>query len=176
MSLQNTREFLLKEKLISFRDKVDVMNTDKEVLGHFVGKLIKIGNKYRLLDLKNKIILVVKEKVVSLRSTYRFYKTDKEDPDDSELIGNLKRKLVSIKPSYWFEDPDDKKVFTMKGNIFALKYKILKDGKTIANISKKLFKIRGTYGVKIEPNISDDMAMLVLGLVVMLHHEKEENK
>ena len=176
MSLQKTREFILKEKLVSFRDKVNVMNTNKEVLGHFIGKLIKIGNKYRLLDQKNQIILVVKEKVVSVRSTYRFYKTNKEDPNDDELIGSLKRKLVSIKPSYWFEDPSEKKVFTMKGNIFALKYKLLKDGKAIAEISKKLFRIKGTYGVKINSSASDDTAMLVLGLVVMLHHEKEEDR
>ena len=174
MELTKQREFLLQEKLMSFKDKVKVMTPDREELGYFKGKLIKIGNTYRLRDLSDNALLTVHEKVVSMRSTYKFYEGGEDD--DDKLIGKLKRKLVSVKPSYWFEDPNEKKVFTMKGNIWALKYKILKDGKDIAEISKKLFKIKGTYGVKINPDVSDDTAMLVLGIVVMLHHEKEENR
>ena len=114
------------------------------------------------------------EKVVSLRATYTFYKGGEKD--DDKFIGKLKRKLAAIKPSYWFEDPGENKLFTMKGSIFGLKYKILKAGKEIAQVSKKLFKIKGTYGVQIASDVDDDTAMLVLGIVITLHHEKEENK
>jgi uncharacterized protein YxjI len=66
----------------------------------------------------------------------------------------------------------------MKGNIFTLKFKIIKDKKVVAEIHKKLFKslIKGTYGIKMSPDLDDDSAMLVLGIVLMLHHEKEENR
>ena len=176
MSLQKTREFILSEKLVSLKDKVWVMDANKEKLGYFMGKIIKIGNTYRLRDLKDEEnpLLTVHEKIVSLRATYTFYKGGEKD--DDKFIGKLKRKLVSIKPSYWFEDPGENKLFTMKGSIFGLKYKILKDGKEIAQISKKLFKIKGTYGVQIASDVDDDTAMLVLGIVITLHHEKEENK
>ncbi len=85
---------------------------------------------------------------------------------------------VAVKPSYWFEDPNENKVFTMKGNILTLKFKILKDNKVVAEIHKKLFKslIKGTYGIKMAPELDDDSAMLVLGIVLMIHHEKEENR
>jgi len=176
MSLQKTREFMLQEKMISLKDKGKIMNLNKEVIGTFAGKIIKIGNTYRIRDLDETPVLTVHEKVISMRSTYKFYKGGEEDED--KYIGKLKRKLVSIKPSYWFEDPGENKVFTMKGNIFTLKFKILKDNKVVAEIHKKLFKslIKGTYGVKMSPDIDDDSAMLVLGIVVMLHHEKEENR
>jgi len=174
MSLQKTREFLLQEKLLSFRDKVKVMTPNREVIGYFKGKLIKIGNTYRLRDLDENALLTVHEKVISLRSTYTFYKGGEKN--DDKYLGKMKRKLVSIKPKYWFENPNEEKVFTMKGNLFALKYSIQKDGKDIAWVNKKLFKIKGTYGVKIDPDLDDDTAMLVLGIVVMIHHEKEENR
>jgi len=174
MSLQKTREFILQEKLVSFRDKVRVMNKNKEELGYFIGKLIKIGNTYRLHDLQDNVLLTVHEKVISMRSTYTFYKG--EVKDENLFIGKLKRKLVAIKPTYWFEDKDEKEIFTMKGNIFALKYKIFKGNSEFAEISQKLFKIKGTYGVKIDPNADDDTSMLILGIVITLHHEKEEAK
>ena len=174
MSLQKTREFLLQEKLISFKDKVKIMNPNKEELGYFIGKLIKIGNTYRLHDLQDNVLLTVHEKLISMRATYTFYKG--EIKDENMFIGKLKRKLVAIKPTYWFEDPSEKQIFTMKGNIFALKYQILKENKLIAEISQKLFKIKGTYGVKISPDVDDDTAMLILGIIITLHHEKEESK
>ncbi len=176
MSLQKTREFLLQEKLFSFKDKVKVMTPDKQELGYFKGKLIKIGNTYRLWDLQDEenALLTVHEKIISLRSAYTFYKGGKKE--DDKFIGKMKRKLVSIKPKYWFEGPNEEKIFTMKGKIWRLNYSIQKDGKDIAWINKKLFKIRGTYGVKIDPDLDDDTAMVILGIVIMLHHEKEENK
>ncbi len=175
MSLQNTREFLLQEKLFSIRDKVKIMGVDKEELGIFSSKLISIGKNYRLytIDDQENAILTVKEKAISMRSTYSFFKGEK---DDANLIGKLKAKLISIKPKYWFENPNEKKLFTMKGNIWQLKYKIYLEDKVVAEISKKLWKIKDTYGVRIDKSVDDDSAMLILGIVVMLHHEKEEEE
>ncbi len=173
MSLKKTREFLLQEKMFSIRDKVNVMGIDKEPVGIFSSKLLSIGKNYRLYDIddQEKAILTVKEKAISLRSTYSFFKGDK---DDDNLIGKMKQKLVSIKPKYWFEDPEENKLFTMKGSIWKLKYQIFLEEKPIAEVSKKLWKIKDTYGIRMEPSLDDDSAMLVLGIVVMLHHEKEE--
>jgi len=176
MSLLNTREFILKEKMISLTDKGKIFNMNNEEIGSFRGNLIKIGNTYRIRALDDVPVLTVQEKIISLRASYKFYKGGEKD--DDQFIGKLKRKLIAIKPSYWFEDPNEDRVFTMKGNIFTLKFKILKDGKEVAEISKKLWKslLRGHYGVKMSPDLDDDSAMLILGIVLMLHHEKEENR
>ena len=174
MSLLKTREFILQEKLISIKDKGKIMDINKQVIGTFAGKIIKIGNTYRIRDLDETPVLTIHEKVISMRSSYTFFKGGEKD--DDKLIGKMKRKLVSIKPKYWFEDPNENIVFTMKGNLFALKFQILKDENVVAEISKKLFKIKGTYGVKINPDVDDDSAMLILGIVIMIHHEKEEKR
>ena len=175
MSLKSTREFLLQEKLFSIRDKVKVMGLDKQELGIFVAKILSIGKNYRLYTMEDQehAILTVKEKVISVRSTYSFFKGEKEDEN---LIGKLKQKLISIKPKFWFEDPDENKLFTMKGNFWKLKYKIFLEDKVIAEISKKLWKIKDTYGLRMDESLDDDSAMLILGIVVMLHHEKEEQE
>jgi len=176
MSLQKTREFMLNEKMISLTDKGEIRNLDNELLGTFRGKLIKIGNTYRIRDLNEVPILTISEKIISLRSSYKFYRGGEKE--DDQLIGQLKRKLVSIKPSYWFEDPNENRVFTMKGNLMTLKFKILKDGQEVAEIRKKLWKslLKNTFGIKMSPELDDESAMLILGIVIMLHHEKEENR
>jgi uncharacterized protein YxjI len=175
MSLKKTREFVLKEKMFSIKDKVKIMTTDMEVVGIFASKILSIGRNYRLYEglVEENEILTVKEKAISLRSQYTFYKGTKED---GKKIGKMKQKLVSIKPKYWFEDPDENKLFTMKGNFWRLKYQIFLEDKPVAEVSKKLFKIKDTYGLRIDPSVDDDSAMLILGIVVMLHEEKEEQE
>jgi len=167
---------MLREKMVSLTDKGEIRNVENELLGTFRGNLIKIGNTYHIRDTGDVPVLTVQEKIISLRSTYKFYKGGEKD--DNQYIGKLKRKLVSIKPSYWFEDPNENKVFTMKGSIMTLKFKILKDGKEVAEIRKKLWKslLKNTFGIKMAPDLDDDSAMLILGIVIMLHHEKEENR
>jgi len=175
--LKETREFILQEKLLSIRDKIRVMTTDRKVVGIFISKILSIGRHYRLYKGEGgepgDEILSVKEKAISLRSSYTFYKGPK---DDGKVLGKMKQKLISIKPKYWFEDPDENRLFTMKGNIWRLKYEILLEDKPVAEVSKKLFKIKDTYGLRIDPSVDDDSAMLILGIVAMLHEEKEEHE
>jgi uncharacterized protein YxjI len=174
MSLKSTREFILQEKIGSLKDKVYVMDTDKNKLGYFKGNLIKIGNTFRLYTMDENVLLTVNEKMISMKSTYEFYKGPEKD--DDQLIGKLKKKLISIRPKYYFEDKSEEKIYEVKGNVFKLKYKIRKHGDTVAEIRKKFFKsiLKDSYGVKMKEDLSDEDAMVILGMVIMLHHEKEE--
>ncbi|MGZ7167778.1 MAG: LURP-one-related family protein [Halobacteriota archaeon] len=172
--LLKTREFVLSETLISTRDQVNVMDVSGNLLGIFSSKLLYVGGRtYRLYDVKdeNTAILTVKEKAVAVRSTYTFYKGDKKDENE---IGKLKQELVALTPHFWFEDPLGNMLFTMKGDLFALDYKIFRGDAVVAEISRELFHIRDTYGVRMDPYLDDVTAMIVLGTVIMLHHEQEE--
>ncbi|MGV9171292.1 MAG: hypothetical protein ACOC44_08430 [Promethearchaeia archaeon] len=52
----------------SLKDKVYVMDTDKNKLGYFKGKLIKIGNTFRLYTMNDEALLIVNEKLISMKS------------------------------------------------------------------------------------------------------------
>ncbi len=44
----------------------------------------------------------------------------------------------------------------------------------VAEITREVFHVRDTYGVRMDPRLDDDTAVVVLGVVIMLHHEAEE--
>ncbi len=176
MSLFKTREFLLKEKIGSFRDKVDIYDSDGNEVGYFKGKIIKIGNTFRMYLPNDSPVMTIKEKLVSLKSTYTLYWGGEKE--DDKVVGKLKKKLLSFRPKYTFEDENGKEMFLMKGRIYKLRYDVYKHGKKIAEINQKFFKsiLRDTYGVKVDPNASDETTLTVLGIVIALHHEKEERQ
>ncbi len=170
--LLQTREFILQQKIMAFRDTLKVKNGDNEVLGYFVKKIMSVGDTYRLKDLEENDILTVHQKVLALRATYRFYWGS--EVDEEKLIGSIKQKLVAIKPSYWFEDPQENKIFTAKGNFFKYEFEIEKDGKEIAEVSKKLFSIKDTYGIRINKDVDDKTAMIIIGFCIMLQSQEEQ--
>ncbi len=174
--LLKTREFVLSEKLFSLRDQVNVMDVTGDPLGIFVSEFLYIGGRtYRLYDITDEHtpILTVKEKALAVRSTYTFYKGEKREENET---GKLTQELVALTPHFWFEDPSGNTLFRMEGDLFALDYRIVRGDTVIAEISRELFHITDTYGVRMDPRLDDDTAMIALGAVIMLHHEKEERQ
>ncbi len=174
--LLKTREFVLSEQLISLRDRINVMGVTRNLLGLFTSEFLYIGGRtYRLYDVTDEHtpLLTVKEKALAVRSTYTFYKGEKRDENE---IGKLKQELVALTPHFWFEDSSGNTLFSMEGDLLALDYRIVRGDTIIAEISRELFHITDTYGVRMDPNLDDDTAMVVLGAVIMLHHEKEERE
>ncbi len=174
--LSKTREFVLSEELITLKDRVNVMGVNGHPLGFFSSELLYIGGRtYRLYDATDEHtpLLTVKEKTIAVRSTYTFYKGEKRDENES---GKLKQELVALTPHFWIEDPSGNTLFTMKGDLFALDYRVVRGDTIIAEISRELFHIKDTYGVRMDPSLDDDTTTVVLGAVIMLHHEKEERE
>ncbi|MFW9971401.1 MAG: LURP-one-related/scramblase family protein [Candidatus Odinarchaeota archaeon] len=175
MKFEERREFLLKEKLVSLRDIVRIMDPEENIVGNFIRKILSIRAFYRLKDLDEKTILIIRKKIASIRSAYKFFEPDENDePDENKFLGKMVKKIVTIKPKYWIENPLGERLFNIKGTIWGLKYSIFREGTEVARISKKFWRIRDTYGLKIEKTVDDKTAMMLLAIVIVLQHEKEE--
>ncbi|MFX1312132.1 MAG: LURP-one-related/scramblase family protein [Promethearchaeota archaeon] len=174
MELKNRREFILRDKLVSIHDIVRVMDPEQNLVGNFVRKIFSIRALFRLMDIDERPIMVIRQKLASLRGTFKFFEPNENgDPDETKFLGKMKRKLIAIKPKFWFENPLEERVFNIKGNIMGLKYSIIKDGSEIARISKKFWRIRDTYGLKINKDLNDQIAMIILCTVMVLQYEIE---
>ena len=180
MSLAKRREFLMRERWFSPRDKVDIMDPHTQTpVGYFQRKIFSIRALYRLYNLSGENELIVRQKLWDIRPTYRFFSGNSAgEPDEVALLGQLRRKLLSLRPFYWFEGPDGTRRLEVKGDFFGLNYEIVEDGRSIGSVSKKFWAIRDTYGLRIESAVPDRTALLLLGAVVVIHaiHEKRERR
>jgi uncharacterized protein YxjI len=178
MSLAKCREFLMREKWFSFRDKVSVMDpATQEPVGHFQRKMFSIRTLYRLYDLSGEVELIVQQKLWAVRPTYKFFRGNLSgEPGDAALLGILRKKVFTLRPTYWFETLGGTRQFEVNGNFLGLKYEITEGGRSIGSVSKTFWAIRDTYGLRIEPTVSDQTALLLLGSVIVIHaiHEKRE--
>ena len=178
MSLAKRREFLMRERWFSLWDKVEVMDpVTQGVVGHFQRKILSIRTQYRLQDPLGDIELIVQQKLLAWRPTYKFFRGNSTgEPDEAALLGILRKRVFTLRPHYWFETPAGTRQFEVNGNFLGLNYDIVEHGRSIGSVSKKFWAIRDTYGLRIEPSVPDQTALLLLGAVMVIHaiHEKRE--
>lgn len=176
MNLAKHREFLLRERWFSLKDKVDVMDPATQTpVGYFQRKLFRIPMLYRLCDLSGENELIVQQKLWSFPPAYKFFSGNSTgEPDEAELLGQLKRRLFAFVPLYWFEANDGTRRFEVRGDFIGLNYEVIQDGRAIGSVSRKFWAIRDTYGLRIDASVPDRMALLLLGTVVVIHaiHER----
>jgi uncharacterized protein YxjI len=180
VNLAKRREFLMRERWFSLRDKVAVIDpATQEPVGHFQRKIFTIRTLYRLYDLSGEVELIVQQKLWAWRPTYKFFRGNASgEPDEIALLGILRKKVFTFRPTYWFETPDGTRQFEVKGNFIGLKYEITQEGRSIGSVSKTFWAIRDTYGLRIEPTVPDRTSLLLLGSVIVIHaiHEKRERR
>jgi uncharacterized protein YxjI len=146
-------------------------------------KLLSIGDDSWIDDVAGEHVFKVNGKALRVRKTLIF-----EDLDGHELCKIQERKL-RVKDSMEIEGPSGDKVAMVKkaivtplrarfdvkvedgpdlrvqGNIVDHEYEIEADGSKIAEISKRWFRVRDTYGIEIAPG-QDDIVVLAVAVAV----------
>ena len=77
--------------------------------------------------------------------------------DALRRIVELPRRIV-VQAMDDVEEGDD---IEIKGNIVDHEYEFEVDGKKVAEVSKKWFRIRDTYGIQVGPDISPPLALAI---------------
>ena len=176
MSLTTSREFLVRDKAISLSGKKNITDpkTNAE-LGFFKSKAIQIAKKFRLTDLDDHSIMIIAKKAIAIRDSFNFYEGMMDSSfDKGAHLGKLKQK-IALRPKFWFEDPSGHKLYDFKGNFRKLDYQITNAQGVVAEVSKKFFALRDTYGIKIAQSCSDHEAMLLLSMVAALDVDLDES-
>jgi uncharacterized protein YxjI len=152
-------------------------------------KLLAIGDDFWIENGAGQKIFKVNGKAVRVRDTLIF-----EDPDGHKLLKIQERKL-SVRDKMVIERDGDKvatvrkalitplrerfKVelehggeFDVKGNIVDHEYRFERDGREIANVSKRWFRVRDTYGVEVAPGEDDILVLAATVAIDQMTHDR----
>ena len=118
------------------------------------GKVARIRDTWVLEDARGEEVSRIRERKLSVRDAIKIEYGGREAKVKKALVGIRDRFHVEV------EDGEDLRV---KGNIVDHEYEIERDGDTIAEVSKKWFRVRDTYGVDV---LDDADSVLVLSVTV----------
>jgi uncharacterized protein YxjI len=158
--------FVMKERLLSWGDDFYIKDeSDRDVF--FVdGKAFSFGDQLSFQDLQGNELAYIKQKLLSWGPTFEIYR-------DGRLVAVVKKELFSFFRHVFTVDVPGPNDLVAEGDFWDHEYAFSRDGRVMAQVSKRWFAWSDTYGIEIA---DDEDAVLVLASAVVIdqvcHDEK----
>lgn len=150
--------FLIRQKLISLGDGFTIKDETGIDQYKVKSKVLSIGKKLWLLDMFEKELCFIEQRVFKLMPEYHI------SIDSAEVMA-IKQKVAFLGKKFLITGAAGD--YTAEGDIIAKDFRILRGGNTAAVISKKLLAIADTYTVDIDEK-ENPVLMLAVAIVMDL--------
>ena len=133
-------KFRMRERLMAVGDDFWIEDDDGRKVYKVNGKALRLRDTFILEDANGTEVSKIQEKKLSVR--------DKMTIERGDTRATVHKRLIGIRDHYVIEveGGEDLKAH---GNIVDHEYEIERDGEKVAEISKKWFRVRDTYGVQL---------------------------
>ncbi len=146
--------FQMREKMFAIGDDYWIEDADGHRAFKVNGKAVRVRDTFILEDPHGTEICKIQEKKLSVR--------DKMTIEMGSTKATVHKRLIGIRDHYVI-DVDGGEDLKAHGNIVDHEYEIECDGTKVAEVSKKWFRVRDTYGVQLAQG--QDVP-LILGITV----------
>jgi uncharacterized protein YxjI len=149
--------YQMREKLFAIGDDYWVETDRGERVFKVDGKALRARETFILESPSGDELFKIQKKVLHIRDTM-------EIEHDGDTVATIKKALITpLRDRYSIELASGGGELGAKGNIVDHEYEIERDGDKIAEISKRWFRVRETYGIEVAPGQDD--ALIVAAVV-----------
>lgn len=150
------RRFRMQQKLLAIGDDYWIEDDGGHRAYKVNGKAARVRETFKLEDEHGHTIAKIQEKKLSVR--------DKIKIDLDGGSATVKKAIVGIRDRFEV-DVEDGHDMKAHGNFLDHEYEIERRGETVAEISKRWFRVRDTYGVEV---YDENATVLLLSITVAI--------
>ena len=155
--------YQMREKIFAIGDDFWVETDGGERAFKVNGKALRIRSTFILESPSGEELFKIQEKKLHIRDTMEIERGD-------DTVATIKKALITPLRDRFAIELNDGGELSAKGNIVDHEYEIERDGEKIAEISKRWFRVRETYGIEIAPGEND---ALIVAAVVCIDNMSE---
>jgi uncharacterized protein YxjI len=155
----SARRYQLRQKLFSIGDDYWIEDEEGDRIFRVDGKALRLRTTFHLEDLQGRRLCTIQKRVMHIRDTMEI-----EGPDGARMA-LVHKALISPLRERWKIDVEGGSDLQAQGNIVDHEYDIEDDGRKIAHVSKRWFRMRDTYGVEMA---TDQNPALLLAVTVAI--------
>ena len=144
--------YRMREKVFAIGDDFWIDTEDDRHAFKVNGKALRIRSTFKLESPSGEELLKIQERKLRVRDTM-------ELEHDGKTVATVRKALISPLRHRFTIDLGDGRELRAKGNIVDHEYEIERDGHKIAEISKRWFRIRDTYGIEVAPGENDALIL-----------------
>jgi uncharacterized protein YxjI len=148
--------YQMREKMFAIGDDFWVENDGGERVFKVDGKALRVRSTFILESPSGDELFKIQEKKLRIHDTM-------EIEHDGDTVATIKKALVTPFRDRFSIELESGGELSAKGNVVDHEYEIERDGDKVAEISKRWFRVRETYGIEISPGEND--ALIVAAAV-----------
>jgi uncharacterized protein YxjI len=156
-------KYRMREKVFAIGDDFWIENDAGERAFKVDGKALRVRDTLVLEDASGAELFTVQEKKLHIRDTMEIER-------NGHTVATIQKALISPLRDRFSIEVDDGDDMEAKGNIVDHEYKIERGGEKIAEVSKRWFRIRDTYGIEIAPGQEEALILAVTVCIDRMAH------
>ena len=149
--------YTMREKMFSIGDDFWIEKDGAKAF-KVNGKALRIRDTFVIEDMSGQELYTIQERKLSVRDKMAIER-------GGQTVATIKKALISPLRERYSIEVEGGEDMEAKGNIVDHEFEIKRDGDKVAEISKRWFRMRDTYGVEVAPGQDD---ALILGCTVCI--------
>jgi uncharacterized protein YxjI len=156
--------YQMREKMVSIGDDFWIEDGSGHRAFKVDGKALRIRDTLKLEDAHGNELCRIQEKKVRVKDTMEI------DGPDGETLATVKKAIISPVRDRWTVKVEDGPDLEIQGNIVDHEYTIDEGHDKVAEVSKKWFRVRDSYGVEIDPGQNDALILAITVCIDQMAH------
>jgi uncharacterized protein YxjI len=157
-------KYQMREKVFAIGDDYWIETDGGERVFKVNGKAVRVRDTFVLETPGGEELFTIQEKKLSVRDKIEIERGGK-------TVATVKKALVSPLRDRFSIDIEDGEDMEAKGNIVDHEYKIERGGEKVAEVSKRWFRVRDTYGIEVAPDQDDALILAVTVCIDQMTHD-----
>ena len=144
--------YQMREKLLAIGDDFWIETEGGELAFKVNGKALRVRSTFILESPSGEELFKIQKKDLHIRDTMKVER-------DGETVATIKKALITPLRDRFAIELEDGPELSAKGNVVDHEFEIERDGQKVAEISKRWFRIRATYGIEVAPGENDALIL-----------------
>src|SRR5437016_2547195 len=144
--------YQMREKLLSIGDDFWIETEDGQRAFKVNGRALRVRSTFVLESPSGEELYKIQEKKLHIRDTMKVER-------DGETVATVQKALITPLRDRFSIELEGGDELSAKGNIVNHEYEIERDGRQVAQISKRWFRIRDTYGIEVASGENDALIL-----------------
>ncbi len=157
--------YQMREKLVSIGDDFWIEDEHGDKAYKVDGKALRVRNTLKIEDAHGNVMCSIQERMLRVKDSMEV-----EGPDGSQ-VAMVKKAIISPVRDRFSVKIKNGPDLDVKGNILDHEYTIGEGRDRVAEVSKKWFRIRDSYGVEVEPSQDDAVILAVTVCIDQMAHD-----
>jgi uncharacterized protein YxjI len=156
--------YQMRQRMISIGDDYVIENDRGQRVFRLDGKALRVRHTIVFEDIGGRELCKIQERMLRVKDSMEI-----EDPGGRRMALVQKAMITPVRER-WTVNVEGGPDLQVQGNIVDHEYTIERGGQRVAEVSKRWFRVRDTYGVEVAPGENDILILATTAVIDTMAH------